>query len=139
MGDDGSHHSSEFVGETEEPEVQSPLKQQSDHVTDAKGKAGVGASRQLVMQDVKTRHPPLRKRKSKGTGQVNQTPDLNVPLAKSNVIVPAGLVNSRVSQQDGSEDNSGGSMIETLKKQKRVNTQHARSTATASSSPRRAP
>jgi hypothetical protein len=26
MGDDGLHHSSEFVGETEEPEVQSPLK-----------------------------------------------------------------------------------------------------------------
>jgi hypothetical protein len=139
MGNDGSHHSSEFVGETEEPEVQSPLKQQTDHGTDAKGKAGVGASRQLVMQDVETRYPPLRKRKSKGIVQVIQTPDLNVPLAESNAIVPAGLVNSRVSQLDGSEDNSGGSMIETLKKQKRVNTQHATSAATASSSPHQAP
>lgn len=30
MGDDGSRHSSDFIGETEDHEVQSPLKQQTD-------------------------------------------------------------------------------------------------------------
>lgn len=73
------------------------------------------------------------------TGPAAQTPDLNIPLAGSSAIVPAGLVNSRVSQLDASGDNSGGSMIETLKKQKRGTTQNARSAATACGSPRRAP
>ena len=45
--------------------------------------------------------------------------DLSVPLEGPSAIVPAGLVNSRVNQLDASADNSGESMIETLKKQKR--------------------
>jgi hypothetical protein len=45
-----------------------------------------------------------------------QTPDLNIPLAGSNVIVPTGLVNSRVNQLDGSVERNGGSMTRTLKK-----------------------
>jgi hypothetical protein len=44
-----------------------------------------------------------------------------------------------VNQLDGGTDNSGDSMIEILKKQKRGNTNIARSAAAASSSPRRAP
>jgi hypothetical protein len=49
---------------------------------------------------------------------VSLTPDLNIPLS-SNAIVLVGLVNSRVNQIDGGSKNSGGSMIEKLKKQKR--------------------
>jgi hypothetical protein len=63
--------------------------------------------------------PLPRKRKSKVTGPGTQTPDLNIPLQISNAIVPVGLVNSCVNQLDVSAESSGGSMIETLKKQKR--------------------
>jgi hypothetical protein len=52
------------------------------------------------------------------TNSTAQTPDLNILLV-SNAIVPAGLVNSWVSQLGVSAEASGGSMIETLKKQKR--------------------
>jgi hypothetical protein len=45
-----------------------------------------------------------------------QTPDLNIPLAGSNAIVPNGLVNSRVNQLDKIIDNSSESLIETPKK-----------------------
>lgn len=80
-----------------------------------------------------------RKRKSKGAGPATQTPDLNIPLTGSNAIVPIGLVKSRVSQLDGGSESSGGSMIETLTKQKRSDTnQNARSAAAADGSSRRA-
>jgi hypothetical protein len=66
-------------------------------------------------------------------------PDLNVPVG-SNAIVPARLVNSRVYQLDmGMKSSSGGSLEESLKKQRRGNlTQNARSAAAAKDSPRRA-
>ena len=53
-----------------------------------------------------------RKRKSKGAVQ---TPDLNIPASGSNVIVPAGLVNSRVYQLDGDSQSSGGDYQEAKK------------------------
>lgn len=121
MGGDESHHSSEFVGETEDQEVQSPLKQKSSTIPSEKERPlGTRASRQLVMQDEDTHRPQQRKRKSMVTG-----------LA----IVPIGLVNSRVSQLDVNANSSSDSMIETLKKQKRGYTPNARSAAAASSSP----
>jgi hypothetical protein len=61
---------------------------------------------------------PARKRKSKRSGPELQTPDLNLP-AGSNAIVPIGLVNSRVSQLDSGAESTGGSLEETLKKQRR--------------------
>jgi hypothetical protein len=83
--------------------------------------------------------PGQRKRKSKGTELTSMTLDLNIPLSSSNAIVPVGLVNARVQQMDEDVDSSGGSMIETLKKQKRGTTnQKAKSAGAASSSPRRA-
>ena len=65
--------------------------------------------------------------------------DLNIPLEGSSAIVPVGLVNARVTQLDVSTDNtSGDSMIETLKKQRRGSNQNARSAAAVSNSPRQA-
>lgn len=139
MGDDSQHYSSEYVGETEEnDEVQSPLKKQTGPESGSKEKASAGVSRELVMNDSEDRRPPPRKRKSKGAGTGTQTPNRNTPLVGSAAIVPVGLVNSRVNQLDGNEDSSGGSMIETLKKQKRGTNQIARSAVDAESSPRRA-
>jgi hypothetical protein len=128
-----------MMGDTEDQEVQSPLKKQSGDASVEKGKVGAGASRQLDLQGNEFNHHPPRKRKSKVTGPATQTPDLNIPVDGSSAIVPVGLVNSMVNQLDGGTDNSGDSMIETLKKQKRGNTHIARSAAAASSSPRRAP
>ena len=42
MGDDGSHHSSEYVGDTEDQEVQSPLKQQTEDAPGTKEKPVTG-------------------------------------------------------------------------------------------------
>lgn len=86
------------------------------------------------MFDDDGKRPLPRKRKSK-ISPAQQTLDLNIPLGESNVIVLVGLVNSRVSQSDIAGDNSGGSMIETLKKQKRSNTQNARSAMAAKAAP----
>jgi hypothetical protein len=84
------------------------------------------------------RQPLPRKGKSKAATPVTQTPDLNIPLGGSSVIVPMGLVNSRVSQLDTTTDSSGSSMIETLKKLKRGSNQIARSAVAAMDSPRQA-
>jgi len=79
-----------------------------------------------------------RKRKSKVPTKVVQTPDLNIPIGGgSSALVPASLVNARVSQLDDAGD-SVSSMNKTLKKQKRGNSQNAGSAAAASGSPRRA-
>ena len=141
LGNEGSCYSSgfeEMKEDQEEKEVQSPLKQ-SGGADKEKVKAGSGASRQLDMQLVEPSRQKPRKRKSKGINPGTQTPDLNVPLEGSNAIVPVGLVNSRVSQLDVSADNtSDGSMIETLKKQRRGSAQNARSATAVSDSPRRA-
>jgi hypothetical protein len=137
MGDDGSRHSSEFVGNSEDPEVQSPLKNQKGAEQNEGTKTGAGASRQLDLQAKEPGRTLPKKRKSKVTNVTVQTPDLNIPVT-SNAIVPAGLVNSRVSQLDTSVESSGGSMIETLKKQKRGNNQNARSAASVNDCPRRA-
>lgn len=100
---------------------------------------GKGAGKQLFGQEKEDDRPLQRKRKSKGTVGAAQTPDLNIPAASSNAIVPVGLVNARLQQMDGGSESSGGSMIETLKKQKRGNTvQNARLAAAVSDSPRRA-
>lgn len=97
------------------------------------------ASRKLNMDGQGDTRQPIRKRKSKPTNPVMQTPDLNAPALGPNVIVPVSLVNSRVNQLDASPENSGGSLIETLKKQKRGSfSQNARSAAAVSSSPHRA-
>lgn len=67
----------------------------------------------------------------------HQMPDLNMPAGASNAIVPAGLVSSRVSQLGAGADNSGASMIETLKKQRRGSNTSEGSAAAAVGSPRR--
>ena len=67
-----------------------------------------------------------------------QTLDLNTPAEASNAIVLVDLVNLRVNQLDGGQDNSGDSMLELLRKQKRGTSLHnARSATAASDSPRR--
>lgn len=137
-GDDGSHHSASFVDESEDPEVLSPLKQQVRDGEPVVGKVGSGASRQLNMQVKEDLRPHPRKRKSKVAASATQTPNLNLPSGGSSTLVPVGLVNSRVNQLDNNADSGGSSMIETLKKQKRGNSQNARSTAAATGSPRRA-
>jgi hypothetical protein len=79
-------------------------------------RTGKGASRHLDM-DVEESSRQPRKRKSK-MGPALHTPDLNVPVG-SNAIVPAGLVNSRVYELDtGTESSSGGSLEESMKKQR---------------------
>ena len=135
---DGSRHSESQVGDSEEPEVQSPLKHVSERgVQEMAGKVPA-ANKQLVfeaMEEDQANGP--RKRKSKQVANRTQMPDLNIPLGASNALVPVGLVTSRVSQIGASD--SGGSMIETLKKQRRGNSQIEGSAAAASGSPRRAP
>lgn len=84
-------------------------------------------SRHLDLQVGEKQRQPPRKRKNKGAGSTDQTPDLNIPLTGSTAIVPAGLVNSRVNQLDGTVDSGGESMIETLKKQRRGTNQNVRS------------
>lgn len=132
---DGIGRTADLFGETDDQEVQSPPKEQ-ENGQNGKEKKGSTVSGNLDMQVKETEVPTPRKRKSKVTNPA-QNPDLNIP-ATSNAIVPAGLVNSRVNQLDASADSDGGSMTETLKKQKRGTTQTARSAATVEDSPRRA-
>lgn len=117
--------------------MESPLKEKSI-ATDFEKMGGSKVCRQLDLQVAEGSRPLHRKRKSKVPTPANQTPDLNILLDGSNAIVPAGLVNSRVSLLDSSGDGEGGSMIETLKKQKRSTNQIARSAAVVKDSPRRA-
>lgn len=134
----GSRHSNSFVDESDDPEVQSPLKPTGGaDIFVAEG--GSAASRRLDLQDDRdgVRLQP-RKRKAKVNTQVAHTPDLNVPIGGSNALVPTSLVNSRVSQLDIGGENSGSSMIETLKKQKKGTNNNAGSAAAAQGSPRRA-
>jgi hypothetical protein len=132
------------MGDTDDQEVESPLKQKADPkqagmASEVRDKAGASASKQQFEKEDEMMRSGQRKRKSKGTGPATQTPDLNIPVGESNAIVPVGLVNSRVNQMDGAAENSGGSMIETLKKQKRGTTnQNAISAGAAGSGPRRA-
>lgn len=134
----GSRHSDSFVDESEDPEVQSPLKQNQKDDPPVLEEGGSGASRRLDLDNVEGRRQQARKRKLKVTSTVAQTLDFNIPYEGSSAIVPTGLVNSRVSQMDAGAENSEGSMIETLKKQKRGNNLNARSAAAAESSPRQA-
>jgi len=133
----GSRYSDSVMGESEEQEVQSPLKEDRVDVARRNNEGGQGASRKLDMIDEEGRRPGPRKRKSKGATLATHTPDLNIPVDGSSALVPAGLVSSRVNQMDPGAE-SGGSMIETLKKQKRGANNNARSAAAAESSPRRA-
>jgi len=148
MGEEDTHFSSpDHVGDSEELEVQSPLKQQAGSKqggapTDERNREVAGAGKKLFQQEGGLK-PSQRKRKSKMPDPMSQTPDLNIPLMGSNTIVPVGIVNSRINQLDGGVDggaDSGGeSMIETLKRQKRGNTkQTARSAGAADRSSRRA-
>lgn len=124
--------------EADEQEVQSPLKQPACAASKEKKVSGAGASRQLDMQMGDSDRFP-RKRKSKQAAQALRTPDLNEPVG-SHAIVPAGLVNSRVSQLDTGTESSSGSLEETLKKQRRGSLSHTdRSAGAAKDSPRRAP
>lgn len=100
----------------------------------------LSASIRLDLQgdkDGHRQHP--RKRKSKVATPVTQTLDLNIPLGVSSALVSASLVNSRVSQLDTDADSGGGSMIETLKKQKHgTSKNNAGSMAVADSNPHQA-
>jgi hypothetical protein len=122
------------VEETEDAEVQSPLTKQPELTADGRRTEG-GTGKKLFAQETEV-IKPQQMRKSKVTGTGTQTPDLNVPLMGSSAIVPVGLVNSMVNQLDGGSESSGGSMIETLKKQRRISNQHARSAVAANDSPR---
>lgn len=138
-GDGESCHSSSSPVEADEDgEVQSPLKTPLDsdrrEQEDARGLAG----RKLDLAGADGTQHPARKRKSKQTRPALHTLDLNVPVG-SNAIVPIELVNSRVSQLDTGADNNGGSLEETLKKQRRGSfSNNARSAAAAKDNPRRA-
>lgn len=136
----GSCLDESMVGDSEDQEVQSPLKNDRGGALVKGAHDGPSASRRLDLQgDEARRCQQPRKRKSKVATPVTQTPDLNIPLGASSALVPAGLVNSRVSQLDAGADSGGSSMLETLKKQKRgTNNNNAGSVAVAESIPRRA-
>jgi len=138
---DGSRHLESHVGNSEEHEVQSPLKQNPREVEPKVAGGGPNATRQLFQaMDTGDKQKGPRKRKSKPPARVVQTPDLNISIGGgSNALIPAGLVSSRVNQLDGAGDSGGNSMIEILKRQKRGNNQHEGSAAAASDSPRREP
>jgi hypothetical protein len=124
------------VEDSEDQEVLSPLKTNQKE-GDPSQAVATGASRRLDMQVVEEKRRSLdRKRKNKGSGEVMQTPYLNIPLGGSNALVLVGLVNSRVNQLDSGAETSGDSMVETLKKQRRGTTPNARSAAAVSDSPR---
>jgi hypothetical protein len=130
----------------EEEEITSPMKQ--PEVRDKGGNdpplVNVSTNRQLFQarKEGSTRVP--RKRKSKSSNpNSSQTPDLNLPVMDTLVVVPTGLVSSRVNQLHGvgesSENAPTAASDELTKKQKRTNTQtNAGSAAAASGSPRRA-
>jgi len=149
MGEDDSRFSSsDHVGDSEELEVQSPLKKQagSKHTgasTDERSSEGTSVGKKLFQQKAGELNPGQRKRKSEVLDPVSLTPDLNIPLMGSSAIVPVGIVNSRINKldggTDGGADSSDGSMIETLKSRKRGNTkQNARSAGAVNSSSHRA-
>lgn len=138
-GDGGSCHSSNPREEEEELEVQSPLKDAAETVERAKGQANRKLEMAVNEQMAVDEQRPHRKRKSKVTAPTLQTPDLNSPEVGVGAIVPVGQVNSRVTQLDGGTECSGGSLEETLKKQRRGSSSHnARSAAAESCSPHRA-
>lgn len=63
-GDDGSRHSaSGYLEESEEQEVQSPLKQRGGTPSEDREELGRGANKKLDLQDVERQS--IRKRKSK--------------------------------------------------------------------------
>jgi hypothetical protein len=133
-GNGGSCQSSSVHGEEDVPEVQSPLKAPS--INPSRGESDGVANRKLNMNVEDSERQMVRKRKSKAS---TLTPDLNLPPEGSKAIVPAGLVNSRVSQLGGGSESSTGSLEETIKKQRRGNSsQNARSAVAARGSPRRA-
>ncbi|XP_021321277.1 uncharacterized protein LOC8064944 [Sorghum bicolor] len=128
------HSSSETNHVADDTEVQSPLKEPPKSNSKEKGVLP-GVNRKLDLMEIQQ----VRKRKSKPTQASLQTPDLNVPVNNTSAIVPVGLVISRVSQLDGDTESSGGSLEETVKKQKRGGSSNiARSAMAAGSSPRRA-
>jgi hypothetical protein len=126
----------------EEEEITSPMKQ--PEVRDKGGNdpplVNVSTSRQLFQarKEGSTRVP--RKRKSKSSNpNSSQTPDLNLPVMDTLVVIPTGLVSSRVNQLHGVEESSENAPTaasdELTKKQKRTNTQtNAGSAAAASGS-----
>lgn len=133
-----TRRSDSHVGDSEEPEIQSPMKETQDVESRQAADVSPNTNRELVFQAMDENHRQgPRKRKSKNP-KATHTPDLNLPPGGASTLVPAGLVNSRVSQLDGSGESSSGSMAEILKKQKRGNSQSAGSAAAAGSSPRRA-
>jgi hypothetical protein len=132
----GSRQSSSESRDVKDPlEVQSPLKAPEPEQRDKS--TGDGKTSRRLDMDVEIDARQLaRKRKSKGAVQ---TPDLNIPASGSNAIIPIGLVNSRVYQLDGDSQSSGGSLQETIKKQRRgSNALNARSATAANRSSRRA-
>ena len=136
-GEGGScHSSSNPLDAKEDQEVQSPLKAPQEAPERVQNTERGRAGRKLDMDGADNARIPDRKWKSKRSGPELQTPDLNVPVG-SNDIVPIGLVNSRVFQLDSGAESTGGSLEETLKKQRRGSlTNNARSVVAAIDSPR---
>jgi hypothetical protein len=89
------------VGDSEEMEVQSPLKKDGGREGLTEDENERGASRRLNLQEIDGRHEHPRKRKSKVATMATLTPDLNFPPGVALSLVPVGLVNLRVSKLDG--------------------------------------
>ncbi|CAO2195035.1 unnamed protein product [Urochloa humidicola] len=127
-------------GNEDGEEVTSPLKNLVREEPKGKEKATGNAGRQLFQIEKEDGRKTVKKRKQKrDSTSSSQTPDLNVPIVDSSVLVPAGLVSSRMNQLVGSRESADGATDELNKKQKTSNTTpNARSAAAASGSPRRA-
>lgn len=131
----GSRRSGSQMDDSEETEVQSPLKNKEGRHTQAATASGVSRSLNLQPDDDGRLD---RKRKSEGQSADEEALDLNNPPVGSNALVPVGMVSARVNQMDVEGDGSRDSMLEKLKKQRRGSNSHARSAAAADGSPRRA-
>jgi hypothetical protein len=90
----------------DEAEVMSPLKRKNTTSSIDKSVETSGAGRQLFQEETSDDRKSTRKRKPRRSG-VNSfaTPDLNMPVWDAEMVVPVGLVSSRVNQIAGSHQN----------------------------------
>jgi len=122
-----------------EGDATSPLKTKS--MANEKGKdPSTRITRPLFQAKKGEVQKTVRKRKSKTNGPaINPAPGLNLPPVNNTALVPAGLVNARVSQLDRGGGGNEDDMEEMIKKQRRSSTTNiASSAAAAEGSPRRA-
>lgn len=120
-------------------EVESPPKEQQDPKGKKTHTSEVNAAgRQLFREGDNTGLKPVRKRKTKAHGSVPEhLLDIN-PTTDAMVVVPRGLVQSRLHQMGPVQEGQDDATEEMLKKQKVTNTQNAQSATAASVSPCRA-